>query len=75
MDTTTRSATVNLKVEGMRCQGCVRAVTCALSGIPGVSEVSVDLATGRATLRKTEQVSLDDLVAAVEQAGYHAAAD
>ncbi len=33
-----------LHVEGMSCQHCVKAITKAVGGLPGVAGVSVDLA-------------------------------
>ena len=36
--------TVELKVEGMDCEGCVKSVTRMLSGLPGVQKVDVSLA-------------------------------
>jgi copper chaperone len=35
--------TVELKVEGMDCQGCVKSVTRMLTGVPGVEKVDVSL--------------------------------
>lgn len=57
-------------VSGMTCGHCVGTVTKAISGLKGVSEVSVDLAAGRVTV--TSDSDLDDaLVAAeIEDAGY-----
>ena len=64
---------VELKVDGMTCQGCVRSVTKKLSGVAGVSGVSVDLAAGRATVGFDDSAAkVDDLIAAVEQIGFHA---
>ncbi len=64
---------VELKVDGMTCQGCVRSVTRKLSGVAGVSAVSVDLAAGSATVGYDESAAkVDDLIAAVEQIGFHA---
>ena len=60
-----------LKIEGMTCGGCVRAVENALGRVPGVSAVQVDLATGSARV----EAPGDDgptLVEAVEAAGYDA---
>lgn len=61
-----------LAVEGMTCASCVGRVEKALQGVPGVSEATVNLATERATVRGT--ASIEALVAAVEQTGYHARA-
>jgi len=40
--------TIELKVEGMDCEGCVKSVTRMLSGVPGVTAVDVSLALARA---------------------------
>lgn len=37
-----------IKIKGMSCQHCVASVTKALSVIPGISEVQVDLQRGEA---------------------------
>lgn len=60
-----------IKVGGMSCQHCVQHVTNALSELPGVQQVSVDLATGRATLAIEEAYfNLDEAAEAIEEAGY-----
>ena len=65
--------TVELKIEGMTCQGCVRGVTRKLSGVAGVFGAVVDLAAGKATVQYDEsRAKVDDLIGAVEQIGYHA---
>ena len=40
----------NFTVTGMTCEHCVRAVTAEFSGLPGVTAVGVDLATGAVTV-------------------------
>ena len=65
--------TVELEVEGMDCQGCVKSVTRMLSALPGVSGVDVSLEQGRA--RVTYDPAKADVPAmkkAVERAGYKA---
>lgn len=64
--------TVELKVDGMTCDHCVRAVTEAISGVEGVTEASVDLDAGSATLTG-ESVDLGAVVAAIVEEGYEAA--
>lgn len=59
-----------LQITGMNCQHCVRAVTEALSAVPGSGDVSVDLASGRA--RISGQAEVAALVAAVVEAGFAA---
>jgi len=59
-----------LAIEGMTCGGCAGAVERALRAVPGVTQVQVDLAHGRA--RVAGGVSSAHLVAAVEAAGFSA---
>jgi len=55
----------------MTCASCVAHVTRALSGVEGVAEVNVNLATERASVTfDPEVVELGDLVDAVQQTGY-----
>jgi Cu+-exporting ATPase len=69
------SAQVELKVDGMTCQSCVRGVTRKLSSVAGVSRAAVDLASGKATVEYDDaQAKVQDLVAAVQQIGYNASA-
>lgn len=67
------SSKVELKVEGMTCQACVRSVQRKLSKIAGVQSARVDLEAGKATVEYDD--SLADpakLVGAIEQIGYQA---
>jgi copper chaperone len=65
--------TVELKVEGMDCQGCVKSVTRMLSGVPGVASVEVSLEKGNATVSYDPAKSGPaELRRAVERAGYKA---
>ena len=42
---------MDIAVEGMTCQHCVHAVTEALTAVPGVVGVAVDLAAGQVTIK------------------------
>ena len=65
--------TVELKVEGMDCQGCVKSVTRMLSGVAGVQQVDVSLEAGRARVTfDPAQSNLAEIRKAVERAGYKA---
>jgi copper chaperone len=66
MSTQTRSYTVS----GMTCAHCVAAVTEEVGQVTGVSDVSVDLDSGRLTLAAGPEVGDDAVRAAVEEAGY-----
>lgn len=46
----TEPETMILKIRGMSCQHCVKSVTEALSPLPGVDHVEVDLEAGRAVV-------------------------
>ena len=64
--------THELIVSGMTCNHCRAAVAQALTKVPGVEHVSVDLASGRATIQAPPDVAAATLVAAVEAQGYSA---
>jgi copper chaperone CopZ len=54
----------------MTCGHCVQAVTTELSRLRGVAEVAVDLASGEVTVSSDAALALDDVRAAVDEAGY-----
>ena len=62
------AGTIVLTVVGMTCAGCANALTRALSRVPGVSKASVDLASECASVTGT--VAADDLIRAIEAAGF-----
>ncbi len=63
--------TETLKVAGMTCGGCTSNVTHALKAVSGVSDVTVSLSAGEATVQYDEQLtSPDQLKSAVKEAGY-----
>ena len=64
--------TIHLEVQGMSCGGCVKNVTAALTRVPGVSTVNVDVQAGRATVTGDLPQSGDPLVLASKAAGYPA---
>ncbi len=65
--------TLQLPIEGMTCASCVTRVERALSRVPGVQSVSVNLATEQATVvRAAGHSGITALIEAVEQAGYTA---
>lgn len=64
---------VRLRVDGMHCASCVGTIESALKATPGVSEATVNLATGEARVSfSPEQTGLVQLVEAVAGAGYEA---
>jgi len=57
-------------VEGMTCAHCVKAVTEEVSAIVGVTDVAVDLDSGRVTVTADADPSPETVAAAVDEAGY-----
>jgi copper chaperone CopZ len=67
------NSNVELTVDGMTCEGCVRSVTKKLAGVAGVSSAAVDLAAGKATVEyDASRTKVEDLIGAVGQIGFHA---
>ncbi|HEV2672907.1 MAG TPA: cation-translocating P-type ATPase [Aliidongia sp.] len=64
------TTTLRLSITGMSCASCVGRVERALTRVPGVTAVSVNLATEQALV--TGPSRAEDLVAAVTTAGYGA---
>ena len=65
--------TVEMKVEGMDCEGCVKSVTRMLTGVAGVAQVDVSLEEGRARVTfDPAKSNLAEFRKAVERAGYKA---
>jgi copper chaperone len=61
---------VKIKVTGMTCNHCVKAVTNALNAVEGVQKVGVNLQKGEATVEGTAKP--DALIRAVVEEGYQA---
>ena len=59
-----------IRIEGMSCGHCVKAVTNELSAVSGVSDVVVSLENKCAKLHTTDSVTNIALTAAIEEAGY-----
>ena len=56
---------VDLIVEGMTCDHCVRAVRQAVAALPGVDSVAVDLASGHVRVEgQPDPQSVKDAIAA-----------
>ena len=70
----TTSNFYSLDIGGMTCASCVGRVEKAISKLPGVEGVSVNLATEQANVRlsKGVVVKLQDIIRAVEKTGYEA---
>jgi copper chaperone CopZ len=62
-----------IKVDGMTCEHCVKAVTAELTALPAVTDVAVDLHAGKTstvTITSDAPLADDDVRAAIDEAGY-----
>jgi len=66
-------ASETFTVTGMTCDHCRNAVTAELSRLDGVTQVDVDLGTGRVTVASSRPLDRADVAAAVDEAGYELA--
>jgi copper chaperone len=62
-----------IQIKGMSCNHCVMAVTKALGGIDGISNVKVDLAKGEATFDEANPVDRNVIRERIKKAGYEVA--
>jgi copper ion binding protein len=61
-------------VPGMTCGHCEKAVSEEVSKIAGVTDVTVDLESKAVVVDSTQPVAWDEIVAAVDEAGFEAVA-
>lgn len=59
-----------IKIQGMSCEHCVKAVTRALSAIDGVTDVKVSLEKNEAVFESSGNVDMEIIKKAVEDEGY-----
>ncbi len=65
----TGSHTLTLTIDGMHCGACVRRVTQALAGVPGVAVQQVDIGTASVTFDPQQSTSAA-IAAAVDRIGF-----
>jgi copper chaperone CopZ len=73
MEEPAMTTTTTYRVLGMTCGHCERAVTAELSTLDGVTMVRVDLSAGTVAVQSDQPLNVDDLAAAVDEAGYELA--
>lgn len=66
-------STSTYTVTGMTCGHCVQAVQSEIGKIDGVTNVNVDLTSGRVTVDSAAPVPAEAVAAAVDEAGYELA--
>jgi len=64
------AVTAVYEVAGMTCSHCANSVTAEVMKLPGVSNVQVDVASGRVIVASEAPLETESFVAAVDEAGY-----
>ncbi len=59
-----------IKIEGMKCMHCASAVKSAIEKISGVNSADINLENKSATVDFQENVSLEEIVSAIENQGF-----
>ena len=62
-------------VRGMTCGHCASSVTAEVRAIPGVGDVTVDVAGGTVSIRSDQPIDVEQVRGAVEEAGYALVSD
>ncbi|MDI3480500.1 MAG: copper chaperone [Tepidanaerobacteraceae bacterium] len=62
---------ITLKVEGMSCAHCKKAVETSVGALPGIFKVEAEVSHGKVDVSfDPSKVKLDDIKKAIEDAGY-----
>lgn len=62
--------TTTLTAPEIVCGGCASSIKKALGNVEGISEVDVDVATKKVTVKHSDSVSRGQIVEALDDAGY-----
>jgi copper chaperone len=63
--------TLRLSIDGMHCGACVRRVSAALQGVPGVQLGSVEVGSAEVAF-DSERAAVEEIAAAVSGIGFQA---
>ncbi|GMV26180.1 MAG: hypothetical protein AMXMBFR58_22110 [Phycisphaerae bacterium] len=66
-------STVSIRIGGMNCDHCLRAVKAALASVPGLNVESISI--GNATVEWADQPVIDRAIEVIRDAGFDAAVD
>jgi copper chaperone len=62
--------TISIQIDGMHCGGCVRSVEKAAATVDGVSNLSVDLESGKLTADIARPELVETLKGVIEDCGF-----
>jgi copper chaperone len=65
-----RETMKTIKVKGMSCNHCVKAVTAALEAVDGVEDVKISLEKGEATFDEMKPVDMSVIKEKIRKAGF-----
>ena len=71
-ETTNNQTTTTVTAPEIVCGGCASSIKKALGNLEGVGEVEVDVPTKHVKVEHSETVSRDEIVDALDRAGYSA---
>ncbi|MDZ4718634.1 MAG: heavy-metal-associated domain-containing protein [Roseiflexaceae bacterium] len=66
----TTAITEQFRVPEISCQHCINAITTEVSALTGVQRVQVSLTDKIVTIEHVPQVSTEQIIAAINEAGY-----
>lgn len=61
---------INFKLSGLTCEACIRLATNRIKKVPGVHNVTIDLATGDTTVCSEADLDLEILAKSLEGTHY-----
>lgn len=67
-------ATATFTATGMTCQHCVASVAKEVTELAHVTSVTVDIPSGKVTIESDAPLPVDEVIAAIDKAGYSAIA-
>ena len=62
----------NFRITNLTCEACIKLSTMALKNIPGVSDVNIDLGSGRSQLQSSDITTWDQITVALQSVGKNA---
>jgi copper chaperone len=69
-ETTNKNQTTTVTAPDIVCGGCASSIKKALGNLDGVCEVDVDVSTKQVKVEHSESVSREEIVNALDRAGY-----
>ncbi len=62
---------IELKIEGMKCEGCVNRIKNVLSSIKGISSYELSLEEKTLTLEVKKEKTLEEVIKKIEALDFH----